>query len=172
MSKTLTSFVVVIVLLVGGYFIFTSKKSDDNKLPAESKNDNQATSKKMAFSEFLKQGGSYKCEVNQFVENTETKGTTYISDGMIRGEYSIKIEDRNMDSTVIIRDGFTYSWSSMLPGMGFKLKNDANSSVAGNNAGINDYAEQIGDYNCEAWTVDPSKFAIPTDIKFQELMPK
>ncbi|MEJ0001840.1 MAG: hypothetical protein WDN09_01490 [bacterium] len=30
-------------------------------------------------------------------------------------------------------------------------------------------ADQIGDYNCTAWTADAAKFALPASIKFQDM---
>jgi hypothetical protein len=128
--------------------------------------------KKMAFSEFLKQGGSYKCEVNQYVNEMETKGTTYINDGMIRGEYNTKVQNMNVDSTMIVRDGYTYSWTSVMPTTGFKAKVAevvGGDAVAGPSGQYSFNATQIGDYNCEAWTADASKFTIPTNITFKDV---
>lgn len=171
---------VVAVLVVGGYFAYQANKPegvDRIEFPNEEKSEEQGkapeqTGKKMAFSQFLKQGGAYKCEVNQDINGVETKGTTYINDGMVRGEYNTKIQGANVDSTFIVRDGFVYSWSSMLPNMGFKMKTDVNASGNAGASASGSYswnAEQIGDYNCEPWTVDQSKFTVPTNITFKLL---
>ena len=169
-KKTIVSLVVVAVLIVGVSLILGNK----NTKPGEEES-TTPVSKKMAFSEFLKQGGTYKCEINQKVDNTETKGTTYINGEMIRGEYSTKVENVDINSTILVRDGYTYSWTSSLPNMGFKIKMDPKTT---DNSGINNpssygfNAEQIGDYNCEAWTLDQSKFTVPTNITFRELETK
>ncbi len=170
MSKTSIAILVIIVIVVAGYFIFSKPKSEENQ-----NTDTVGTTgnKKMAFGEFLKQGGSYKCEVNQYVDDIETKGTTYISNGMIRGEYSTKVEGVDMTSITIIRDGYTYSWTSTLS-TGFKIKNEVDSSTGEDTSysGTYGYAAQIRDYNCVAWSADQSKFSIPTNIEFQEITPK
>ncbi|MBI5139742.1 hypothetical protein HZA26_03995 [Candidatus Nomurabacteria bacterium] len=173
MSKTLMSVLILGFVGMVGYFVFIRDKGVDPKLVDENtETRDEATSKKMAFTEFLKQGGSYKCEVNQYVDSVETKGTTYISGGMIRGEYNTKVQGVDMASTMIIRDGYTYSWTSMLPNSGFKIKNEVSSDAGGSMSGVYGYGEQIGDYNCEVWAADPSKFAIPKNVSFQEITPK
>lgn len=171
MSKTtIISLVVVGVLVIGGYFVFSNKSAKP-----EQEETVTPTGKKMAFSEFLNQGGTYKCEISQKIDKAETRGTIYINGKMIRGEYSIKEQNTNVDSTILVRDGFTYSWTSSFPSEGFKVKMDTNTA---DNSGISNpssygfNAEQIGDYNCEAWTLDQSKFVIPANITFRELETK
>lgn len=183
MIKTITWVVVLVILVGGGYYALNSDSALEDDMgmnqnqeeSIEEQSSQNTEGKKMAFSEFLKQGGSYKCTVDQYItagdyENI-TKGTTYVSGGMVRGEYTSKVENLNVESTVLVRDGYTYSWTSMAPNMGFKVKvveakGDTSTSTSGS---YNWNAEQIGDYECVPWTVDMSKFAVPTDITFQEL---
>lgn len=178
MSKTAIWVIVGVALIGMGSFVAHGKRTAVNEQalvqPSEQNQViGQPTSgKKIPFSELVKkQDGAYKCTVNQYVANIETKGTAYINAGMIRGEFNTKLQNMNVDSTFVVRDGYSYTWSSMLPSMGFKAKVDT--SAGGNNtAGPSGTyvfnAEQIGDYNCEAWTVDNSKFEIPASIKFTE----
>ena len=175
MSKTSMSVLILVFIGMVGYFVFIRDKNVDNELVDENNTEttqDQTNSKKMAFTEFLKQGGSYKCEVNQYVDSVETKGITYISGGMIRGEYNTKVQGVDMSSTMIIKDGYTYSWTSALPNSGFKIKNEVSSGTTGDTSGAYRYGEQIGDYNCEVWSADQSKFTLPTNVKFQEIEPK
>ncbi len=189
MSKTLISVLVGVLVIGGGYLIYQNKNANPEGMknpaleeggtsaPLETLNpngDKPTSGKKMAFSEFLKTGGSYKCEVNQYVNNIESKGTTYINDGMVRGEFNTRVNGMNMDSTLIVRDGYTYSWTSMMPSAGFKAKvvaqkGDTNTGTSGT---YSFNSEQIGDYNCEAWSLDASKFTIPTDITFTDVSAK
>jgi hypothetical protein len=175
MSKTLMSLLVVGVVVVGGYFALSKdssiEKQDSTNTTAENTPE-QTDTRKMAFADLLKQGGTYKCTVTQNVNNTETMGTTYMDGSMIRGEYNTKVQGMSIDSTMVVRDGYTYSWSSALPNMGFKAKvvestgGDTSAPVSGN---YSFNAEQIGEYDCEAWTADASKFAIPTNITFKDV---
>jgi len=172
MSKKLIGLIVVVVVIVGGYFVFSGNKGAENGELGNT-NDEQPTGKKMAFSQFLKQGGAYKCEVKQSMSDFENSGTMYVSGKNLRGEFSTVAEGKTMTSSFISRDGYSYTWSSLAPGMGFKVKavesaeaSDANANVSGTYAWS---ADQIGDYNCENWVVDATKFELPKNITFQEI---
>lgn len=174
MSKNLiSSLIVVAVLVVGGYFVF---KGGEPKNPGEIKGEETTeTGKKMAFSEFVKQGGSYKCTVKQSLSDFENSGTVYINGANMRGEFSTIAEGKNMDTVFITTDGYSYTWSSLLPEMGFKVKiktdvaGDGNADTSGT---YNFNSEQIGDYDCQPWTVDASLFTIPSGVTFTEIEAK
>lgn len=130
--------------------------------------------KKMAFSAFIKQGGSYECTVNQSIDGMDSTGKVWLNNGMIRGDYSVKANGVDIRGSTIIRDGFAYTWSSAFP-MGFKVavSEDANGSIgAGASVSGKTYswnANQIGDYDCDSWKADASKFTIPSNITFQAI---
>lgn len=176
--------VIVGAVVVGGYFILKSSPQETETNPAvtgENSADLEtinpggtrpADEKKMAFSEFIKQGGSYKCEVKQYLSDIDNSGTVYMSGGNIRGEFSTIAEGRTMSTTFIVKDGYSYTWSSLLPNMGFKTKavETVGADAVTENSGTYGWnATQIGDYNCEPWSADASKFIIPTDITFKDV---
>jgi len=184
MSKTIVAFLVVLVVAGGGYFIFNSKKEiPENAQVAnnELKNDEiknetpeQPAGKKMAFSQFIKQDfGPYKCEVKQAFSDMENSGTVYINKGNLRGDFSTIAEGRKMDSSFIMKDGYTYNWSSFAPTMGVKMKVDMNAENGNTNtqtSGTYSWnAEQIGEYNCEEWVMDESKFTLPSTVTHPEI---
>ncbi len=163
--KTILSVLLAVVVVVGGYFALRTAPQTANA-PVES-SDN--ANKKMAFADFMKSGGTYKCTVNQSVNGVDTKGTTYLDNGMIRGEFSNKIQGYNIDVTFIVREGFTYTWTSMMPNTGFKSKvmmGSTSGSNAGTSGSYSFNAEQIGDYDCQPWNADTSMFTIPANITF------
>lgn len=176
-SKALVIGVVALVILVGGYMLYTKNtepnETAENTIGGESESTNesegQPTGKKIAFSEFIKQGGSYKCTVNQYMEDMETKGTVYIDGDMVRGEYTVEAQGMTIDSTMIVRDGYTYSWSSMMPNVGYKIKAQSSGQAdtsAGTSGSYAWNADQIGDYNCEAWRADAAMFTLPSNVTF------
>jgi hypothetical protein len=131
--------------------------------------------KKMAFSRFVAQGGTYKCTVDQYLENysIKTSGTVYLDAGKIRGSFSTTVAGQKIDAWTIVRDGFAYSWTSLVK-TGYKtpvVNADTNASssvsVSGNTYSFN--LDQIGDYNCVDWKADGSVFLVPVDITFQEI---
>lgn len=167
MSKTTIGVIIGVVVLVGAYFLLTSNKGAENG-PMNGKSQG-GTEKKMAFSEFVKQGGSYKCSVVQALSDMENSGTVYFSGNMVSGEYNTVAEGRAITTYFIFRDGYSYTWSSFAPNTGFKVKEETDTETRGTYSWD---ASQIGDYNCESWTPDQARFAVPTDVTFQELEPK
>ncbi len=179
-TKIIIAVIIIALLGVGGYMLFAGQ--DEAVVTAENSSDTntaqESEGKKMAFTEFMKQGGTYKCEVNQNIGDTTTQGTTYMDGGMIRGEYVTQVQGMTVSSYSIIRDGYSYGWSSIAPTMGYKVKLDTaatsntSADVNTNTSTSGSYtfnAETIGDYNCEAWTADASMFALPAGVTFREV---
>jgi hypothetical protein len=180
MSKTIISVLVVGVVVVGGYFALNHKKVEAPKMEKEevAQRPSDRNDKKIPFSEFVKQGGSYKCEVKQVVSNMENIGTVYINGKNIRGEYTSVVAGKTIDTSFMMKDGYSYSWSSIMPNAGYKIKiPDTNTSSPGitnmQDSGAYSWnANQIGEYNCEPWTVDESIFNTPSNIKYWEVQTK
>lgn len=135
--------------------------------------DTPTKGKKMAFTEFAKQGGTYTCTVHQSVNGSDVTGTVFMDKGSLRGEFGAQYAGQKISVNFIVRDGFTYVWNSMMPTTGFKIKTvtegqtvTSNQPMAGNiQAGL----ETIGDYECTSWTADTSKFALPASVTFQAM---
>ncbi len=180
-NKIIAGVVGVVVVLGGAYFAMSGgDKGGDSSTqentqgiavgePNPSAPVDQNSGKKMSFDAFMKQGGSYVCTVNQLVQGIESKGTVYINNGDIRGDFNTSVSGMNIDTFFIVKDNFTYTWSSMMQGKGFKAPVNAGAGGDANTGTSGQYsfnAEQIGDYNCEAWKVDQSKFALPSGVNF------
>ncbi len=183
MSKTLIGIIVGVVVVVGGGALIYSQNDKTNSENEEIINslpetdsskpvEDKTVVKKMAFSEFVRGMGAYKCTVNQSVDGTDTTGTVYLSKGLIRGEFNSKVQNLSIDTGFIVRDGYTYTWTSMMPKFGFKTKVDAEVKAADTSTrtqgSYSFNAEKIGDYDCQAWTVDESKFVLPAGVTFRE----
>lgn len=141
--------------------------------------------KKMAFDAFLRRGdGSYVCTVKQAMSDMENSGTVYIEGSAdegkrkIRGEFTTVAEGRTIGTTFVIKDGFNYMWTSAAPKNGFKVAMpkealDAEGKVTVNADGSSGTyawsATQIGEYDCQPWTVDQAKFALPAGVTFTEM---
>ncbi len=168
-SKIILLVVAVGLLGVGGY-MWSQNKTE--KVEIVDTDAQVPSGKKMAFSQFVKQGGSYKCTVNQYVGDTTTEGTTYINEGMIRGEYNTKVQGIDVSTSFIARDGYTYTWSSMAPTMGFKSKiveSTTEGDTTGTSGTYSFNAEQIGDYNCQPWSADSALFVVPSKVTFKTI---
>ncbi len=150
----------------------------------ENENMENSNGKKMAFDAFLKQGGSYECTVTQNLENVSSAGKVWF-DGVsntgstsdnanmrMSGEFATTVAGQNFKSYMILSDGYTYTWSDSMPSIGMKIKNTSTTSTntnQGTSANITWDSKNIGDYDCNAWTVVESKFALPKSVTFTEL---
>lgn len=130
------------------------------------------TAKKMAFSVFMKQGGSYRCTVSQLVQDIESNGTVYIADGLFYGDFVTTVKGMTMQSSSLVRDGYVYTWTSMSPLSGFKMKipdASADPVVQASSSAPSFSFDTFGDYTCESWSKDMSKFDIPAKITYKIL---
>lgn len=170
----------IIVLGAVGAFIYNNTNTPEEAGvdlaggTTQTMEETQPAGKKMAFSELLKQGGSYQCTVDQYVGEMVSKGTVFIDKDRIRGEFATAVQGMNINTSMIVRDGFTYTWTSAMPTKGFKAKVvevvGGDAVVDTGTSGTYSFnATQIGDYNCADWNVDESKFALPAGVTFTEI---
>ncbi len=122
--------------------------------------------------DLITRGGNYKCTFDEQNDVSHSTGTVFISDKNIRGDFDTSVKVLSSDTTIsshMISDGeFIYTWSALMPS-GVKLAVDNNvSSTASTTAQSFDYNQKL-DYNCVAWTVDQSKFTLPTEVEFKEI---
>jgi uncharacterized protein YxeA len=177
-TNIIVGIVVVIAVAVGGYFFFGEDMMKRNANTITTENTGEETStentqsgKKMAFSELVKQGGSYKCTVNWNAGGIDTQAIAYMSNGMLRNEANTNVAGFSVDTYIIVKDGYSYTWTSMTPNSGFKSKvtagvSDTNTGTSGT---FTFNAEQVGDYDCEAWSGDVSMFDLPAGVTFKEV---
>lgn len=176
MNKKILSLIVIIAIIGGLAFLKSRNTNTDNNKAdvADLQNDQENKS----FEEFMKsENGSYVCNVEQNVSDFESKGIVYIKNGAdmssrkIHGEFTTNTQGMNVTTNFIMTDGFSYTWSSILPNMGFKVKiqeqkaGDSSTQMSGT-YGFD--TKQIGSYDCKSWEVDESKFTVPSSIKFTE----
>ncbi len=165
--KTIIVVLVVGVVTFGGYKLanknkqVTEVRTEEQQTPKETQ---APTAKKMAFSEFAKQNGSYQCTFSQ-ISDFNSSGTVYMSGGKMRGEFKTIAEGREVSSSALIRDGYIYTWSSAAPKFGAKMAVKTEGQV--NTSGVYSWdTTQVGDYDCDPWTPDEATFVVPTSVTF------
>jgi|GEM_PF-794648 len=166
-TKTIISIILLVLVIVGGYFVVTHSKTNSSPESEEVSNENPTENeRKMAFFDLVKQGDSYKCTIDIDIDynidsaaSVDYSGTAYMYNGMVRAEYSGKVQDQEIVATTIVRDGYAYGWVGSSAKLGFKQKIDPSLPNA------YDFNKSIADYDCDNWTPDPSKFELPS-IKF------
>lgn len=124
--------------------------------------------KKIPFTDFIGKGGSYTCEVTQSMASMNSKGTFYMHDNLVRVEFATTLAGQSMNTTMIARDGYTYSWTSLSPTKGFKTKIPQGDVQPGTSPTYTWNGSQVGDYSCEVWKADDTLFVLPKDIVFAD----
>jgi hypothetical protein len=124
----------------------------------------QGSSKKIPFTEFMSKGGSYTCDITQNVSTMTSKGTVYMHDALVRLELATSLAGQSMNTTMIARDGYMYSWTDLSPTKGYKTKIVASATEKPTTYTWN--GSQVGDYTCEAWKADDTRFELPKTVTF------
>lgn len=129
----------------------------------------KSPSNKISFVDFVKKGGDYKCAVTQTVANMTSNGTVYVSNDLVRAEFSTSLAGQTINTTMIARDGYTYTWTSMSQGKGYKAKITQGSSTNTTKATYTWNGSQVGEYSCDPWKFDKTKFDLPKGVTFTEM---
>jgi|CXWL01.1.fsa_nt_gi hypothetical protein len=163
----------VIILAGGAYAFLTYGKPaavNQNGTPTNTANNSQTGEGAFtgSLAELMGRTGSWKCTFGTEGAGYSSSGTTYVSGGKIRADFTSYISQikQTIDNHMIQDGGFVYVWTSLAP-QGFKAKTTLGTSEATaqfSAQGVN--IDQKYNYNCTPWTVDVSLFALPKDVTF------
>lgn len=163
----------VVVLLGGGYLLFSNSAApQQNATQGTQADTTQDATGNGAFTgslaDLVGRGGDWKCTFGSEGTGFSSSGTSYVSQGKMRADFTSKIEQlkQTVDSHMIQDGGFVYVWTSLAP-QGFKAKTTLgtkDSATQFNAQGVN--IDQKYAYNCTPWTVDGSLFDLPTGVTF------
>lgn len=135
----------------------------------ESLGNETVTNKEMPFTNLISKGGSYVCDITQTVSGVATKGKVYVSEGFIRGDFTTQTQGMSISSYMIMRDGYTYTWTNMTPTAGYKVKVPTGVQASSTTKTQGTYSWDttlVGEYSCVPWTKDVSKFEVPSTVTF------
>lgn len=187
MSKILIPILILVAfLLVGaGYYYFVQVPKNEQAQKQEMmkkavvadsliEDEPKQPSTMMSLRELMA-GESQTCTYSTTLPNGEmTTGIVFISDGKVRGDFSISGGDTTPYDGSMIQDGvYLYTWSSALPqGMKIALTSEMkeqteNPSDFTGQTGVN--LDQKIDYKCQPWITDSTKFTPPSNITFSEM---
>jgi hypothetical protein len=161
------------IVLVGGLIIvgLNNSKSLNNDLKSGGNSVDIASEESFSgkfsgsMKDLVSKNQSMKCTFTHNTEMNNSKGTVYIGDGKLKGDFDIHASGQNMKAFMISDGSTSYVWSSVLP-QGFKvvLSNTENQNSTQPAQGV-DYNQNL-DYECVPWSVDSSYFVPPADINF------
>jgi hypothetical protein len=169
--------VVVLILLAAGagFMMLSSKAKPQTQTQTQTNNTQTAqpqTVKRNAVRgtilSLLDGGQSVSCTVT--LPDNKGAGTFYVaSSKKFAGDITSKGTDGKDIETHMVSDGtYVYIWSAAMP-MGIKMNLSAAKNAANNaqtNQAIN--MNQNVDMQCGSWSVDDSKFTVPSDVKFSD----
>ena len=167
MSKNALIAVVAVVFVAGAGWYFYSRQGGAMMAASDTNQSAQGSIKDLIAR------GSSKCTVTNSVENSESNGTVYVGNGKMRGDFTSVTKNPAMtvESHMISDGAFIYTWSDAMP-QGVKVAVSAANTTGQPNASEGNQAEMynaVVDYDCDSWSVDESKFEIPTDITFMDV---
>lgn len=166
-TKIAIGVAIAAVLGAAGYYGFRNQTPGTQETATETQSGSESSGKKMAFSQLATQGGTYKCTVTQITKDVMSKGTVYLDRGLVSGEFSVAYGNgTSMQTAFIMRDGYTYTWTSAAPTAGIKIQNPPATEGQGGNTPNGFILDEIGEYDCEEWKADASKFVVPKTITF------
>ncbi len=171
MSKFIMYAIAGVVVLGGGYALMTRQAeapAQEHAPQAAAVQPTPPGTTPGSFADIVKGGANVQCTVSVVMQGTASKGTLYIanSGADVRGDFSVTVAGKVMHSSLIKTAGYVYSWTDAYP-QGMKMAAAPSSDpIAAMNNGTVPPGTQ---YECHPWTPDPSKFAVPTDVKFMEM---
>jgi hypothetical protein len=170
MNKKIIIAVVLLLLLGAGGYYFMKSGKDGSSSPAS-----ESSSKTQSIKELIAENIPQKCTFKTTDETSGTsEGTTYVSGGKVRGDFSVTQEGKTTINHMISDGQVSYIWQDGEKN-GFKMtlsaedaaeiKSDTSTSAT---AATGADLDQKVDYNCSAWIPDNSMFDPPKDVTFTD----
>lgn len=161
--------VIVGIVLVAGVIVVSSRKNSSSVPPTDSEVKTTSQKEQEVFATSMKdlvaKNKPLKCTFTQSTDMSTSKGTLYIADGKVRGDFDISSSGQTFKAYMITDGTSSFVWSSILP-QGFKvpLQNASNQASTQPTQGV-DY-NQVLDYDCSSWVVESEFFVPPTNVTF------
>jgi hypothetical protein len=171
MNRNLIATIVVVILIVAASasYLFMNRPVS-TPAPAgnmETSAQPSPVMEKTSLKSFMSMAGTQKCDFTD--PDSGNSGTVYLDSGKMRGDFSASVGGKT-SMTHMINDGKNaYIWMDD-QATGFKTSISAIEAMSGQ-TGMQqtvDINKEVN-YKCESWSADPLKFAVPAEIKFQDM---
>lgn len=180
-SKLIVGVVLVVVLVGAGYVVYTQKANNLGDAAGGTslagsddagRNDTPDTPMGGIFRgslfDLAARGGNYICTFTAATAEGESSGTVYVSGDTVRGEFMTSAAGTTMESHMLNMGGYVYTWSPAMPtGMKMRATQGTGDASTGTQGSYSDMQQEY-DYDCNAWSLDTSKFALPEGVQFME----
>jgi hypothetical protein len=174
-TKAIIGIVVSIIVIGVGFFFF----SHESKAPIAETNTagelgtttaatdtSTSVAAPQSLHDLVAQNKPLTCTFSTTSPQGTVSGTMYIANGKVAGDFITPgPNSATIQAHMIVRDETSYMWTS-LNSTGFKtLVTKVNGQEHSNSVDYN----TKGNFSCQAWTPDESKFTLPKGINFQDM---
>ena len=193
-NKTIVIAIVIVLILIAGIWLLMGKKNNgapespaigrnpQNQAAAGGNSVAQNNSNTFAgtLSDLMAKKTPVNCQVS-FDQNGMTQTQSMYFDGSnLRTDVVMNVAGQQNTAHVVLKDGWEYMWSEggalgAAANMGTKInvsemkkqQAQAASGTPQNNRGLD--IQRTMNFACSPWVPDATKFALPTDIQFQDM---
>lgn len=179
-TKALIAVILVIVLAVGvAAFVILKRNSTNNPSFNQTEtdetmnledNEDPSGFDKKSLSDLIGMGSAQECTYQDL--DTQTSGTAYIADQKVRTDFTTVASGDMVGSHAVFDGDKIYIWMDgqtsgfvMTPEENVAVDTTSSDNTVTNSVNLN---REI-DYNCSNWSVDNSKFELPSGVDFQDL---
>ncbi|MBI5456529.1 hypothetical protein HY969_02210 [Candidatus Kaiserbacteria bacterium] len=169
---------VVAVAVVGAAVWYYSNNSSgsmmqgDNAQQVQQNGNTNTNTGSGTLASLFAMNGSYKCTVSSQVENSETDGVVYVSNGSVRGDFTSTVSAAGGEAVAahMIKTGNdVYVWSDMMP-QGIKMSASTMMSGSGSSANSAAFDPNVSvNYDCQPVAANANLFVAPANVQFMVL---
>lgn len=171
-QSAIVTAIVVVLAVIGVAALFqvnrgpgqiqqSTQQQEEKQLPESSAN-------KGTIQSLLKQGKNVTCSIS-YPEGSGS-GTVYVAGSKVRGDFTTKVDNKEMMSHMINENNTAYVWTDA-SNQGTKITVDPSKPVPSAPEGAPQSAdlEKVVDMDCKNWSVDNSKFSVPANVTFTDM---
>ena len=176
MSKAAIGWLIAAIVVIGGITIYAMSGSDQVKSDEiTGKTETQTTASGRSIKELIADGKPQMCTFSNSSDTSESSGTIYIANGLVRGDFTTTVKGSGGSTVVshmLVNNGFNYVWTSDSD-QGFKIALSESEQTpqavgqGGQYQAVN-YDEKLN-YKCQDWALEGSRFAMPVGITFLDM---
>jgi len=159
-----------VIILLGGLLLMPKKNTPSTSNTAINPTNSQSNSgtTKNTLSGLLSLGKTVECTFDYDENNSQVKGTVYVSGNKMRGDFIVDVLGQTQNSSTIQDGDVMYVWGSSMP-QGIKMDiTDEQKELTQDAQKYYDRNKQI-DYKCKPWVAKANLFTPPANITFTDV---
>lgn len=163
--------VLAVLLLGGGAFVMSQRSKPETTSTTQNNNETTSTTPSNAAKslvDLFSLGTSQQCS---FSDGSTSSGSVYVANQKMRGDFTYTVAQGTTNAHMIIDNGTSYIWTDGQT-TGLKMKFDASTAAADFDSTVKDNSVDVNkkyDYDCSNWSLDQSKFTLPSSVQFTDL---